>query len=175
MKNKIKIFNKINSYNKTLKIEGDKSLSIRWALLASQANGKSRSINILKSEDVLSTLKCLKKLGIKIKFFKDTCEINWQQKTCTVHNHIRGLSPYPAAWFKLNVSEKEFSIKVFSTIKEIALVEKAGIIYTDNKTYFKVSTLDGYINIKELQLSGKKRMKVEDLLRGFKFENCDII
>ena len=76
MKNKIKIFNKINSYNKTLKIEGDKSLSIRWALLASQANGKSRSINILKSEDVLSTLKCLKKLGIKIKFFKDTCEIN---------------------------------------------------------------------------------------------------
>ena len=76
MKNKIKIINKINSYNKNLMIEGDKSLSIRWALLASQANGKSKSINILKSEDVLSTLSCLKKLGIKIKFFKDTCEIN---------------------------------------------------------------------------------------------------
>ncbi len=75
MKNKIKIINKIKSFNKTLKIEGDKSLSIRWALLASQANGKSRSTNLLKSEDVLNTLECLKKLGVKIKFIKKTCEI----------------------------------------------------------------------------------------------------
>ena len=76
MKNKIKIINKINSFNETLEIEGDKSLSIRWALLASQANGKSVSTNLLKSEDVLNSLKCLKKLGIKIKIFKKTCEIN---------------------------------------------------------------------------------------------------
>ncbi len=48
MKNKIKIINKIKSFNKTLKIEGDKSLSIRWALLASQANKKSRSTNLKK-------------------------------------------------------------------------------------------------------------------------------
>ncbi|MDB3888395.1 3-phosphoshikimate 1-carboxyvinyltransferase [Candidatus Pelagibacter sp.] len=76
MKNKIKIINRINSFNKTLEIEGDKSLSIRWALLASQANGKSVSTNLLKSDDVLNTLKCLKKLGVKIKIFKKTCEIN---------------------------------------------------------------------------------------------------
>ncbi|MDC1032761.1 3-phosphoshikimate 1-carboxyvinyltransferase [Candidatus Pelagibacter sp.] len=75
MKNKIKISNTIKSFNKILEIEGDKSLSIRWALLASQANGKSKSKNLLKSEDVLSTLNCLKKLGVKIKFFKDICEI----------------------------------------------------------------------------------------------------
>tara|TARA_B100000029_G_scaffold290793_1_gene284363 strand:+ start:3638 stop:4963 length:1326 start_codon:yes stop_codon:yes gene_type:complete len=72
----IKINNIIKPYNKVLEIEGDKSLSIRWALLASQAKGKSKSLNLLKSEDVLNTLNCLKKLGIKIKLKKNICEIN---------------------------------------------------------------------------------------------------
>ncbi len=75
MKNKIKIKNTIKPFNKVLKIEGDKSLSIRWALLASQAIGKSSAFNLLKSEDVLSTLKSLRKLGVKIKLFKNKCEI----------------------------------------------------------------------------------------------------
>ena len=76
MLSKIKIKNTIKPFNKILEIEGDKSLSIRWALLASQAKGKSKSINLLKSEDVLSTLNCLRKLGIKVKLKKNTCEIN---------------------------------------------------------------------------------------------------
>ena len=75
MKKFVKIKEKIKSFNKTLMIEGDKSLSIRWALLASQANGKSFSSNLLKSEDVLNTLNCLKKLGVKVKIFKNQCEI----------------------------------------------------------------------------------------------------
>ena len=75
MKNNIKILNTIKPYTKTLKIEGDKSLSIRWALLASQASGKSKSFNLLKSEDVINSLKCLKKLGVKIKISKKFCEI----------------------------------------------------------------------------------------------------
>ena len=75
MKNHVKIKKKIRPFNKILKIDGDKSLSIRWALLASQANGKSSSRNLLKSEDVLNTLKCLKKLGVKINILKKKCEI----------------------------------------------------------------------------------------------------
>ena len=75
MRDFIQIKKKINSFNKTLSIEGDKSLSIRWALLASQAEGKSTAENILKSEDVLNTLKCLKKLGVKINFNKNKCEM----------------------------------------------------------------------------------------------------
>ncbi len=75
MKNSVKIIKKIKPFNKTITIEGDKSLSIRWALLASQASGKSKSINLLQSEDVLNTLECLKKLGIKIKLTKKKCEI----------------------------------------------------------------------------------------------------
>ena len=71
----LKIKNKIKSFNKKITIEGDKSISIRWALLASQSKGKSIATNILRSEDVLSTLNCLKKLGIKVKLTKKNCEI----------------------------------------------------------------------------------------------------
>ncbi len=75
MSNVLEIKKKINPFNKTLNIEGDKSLSIRWALLASQALGKSSATNLLMSEDVLNTIKCLKKLGVKIKINKKKCEI----------------------------------------------------------------------------------------------------
>ena len=75
MSNLIKINKKISSFNKKITMDGDKSLSIRWALLASQATGKSKAYKILRSEDVISTLNCLKKLGIKIKLKKDYCEI----------------------------------------------------------------------------------------------------
>ena len=69
MNNKIIIKNVIKPFNKTMKIEGDKSLSIRWALLASQSIGKSTSTNLLRSEDVFNTLNCLKKL-LKLKVIK---------------------------------------------------------------------------------------------------------
>ncbi len=75
MKNYVEIFKKIKPFNQKLNIEGDKSLSIRWALIASQATGKSKSLNLLKSEDVLNTLYCLKKLGVKIKLSKNECQI----------------------------------------------------------------------------------------------------
>ncbi len=72
----IKINNKISDYNKILSIEGDKSLSIRWALLASQSNYKSKSQNLLLSEDVMNTLNCLKKLGAKINLKRNWCQIH---------------------------------------------------------------------------------------------------
>ena len=76
MSNFVIIKNKINRFKKSLIIDGDKSLSIRWALLASQSLKKCRSSNLLYSEDVMSTLNCLKKLGVKIKISKNFCEIN---------------------------------------------------------------------------------------------------
>ena len=72
----IKIKNKIKKFNKVISIEGDKSLSIRWALIASQSEHKSKSVNLLLSEDVINTLKCLRRLGVKIKMRKNFCEIN---------------------------------------------------------------------------------------------------
>ncbi len=71
----VRINNKIKVFNKNLSIDGDKSLSIRWALLSSQSLSKSKSFNLLLSEDVLSTLSSLKKLGVKVKLSKNFCQI----------------------------------------------------------------------------------------------------
>jgi|TARA_Y100000389_G_scaffold41487_1_gene36192 3-phosphoshikimate 1-carboxyvinyltransferase len=76
MNNKICIKKPLSSFNKVLEIDGDKSLSIRWALLASQATGKSTSKNLLKSEDIINTLKSLKTLGVKVRMLKNKCEIH---------------------------------------------------------------------------------------------------
>ena len=75
MQNFIQIKETIKPFNKKINIEGDKSLSIRWALLASQSTGKSTSFNLLRSEDIISTLSSLKKLGVKVKLLNNRCEI----------------------------------------------------------------------------------------------------
>ena len=75
MSNFLRISKKIKPFRKSIIVEGDKSLSIRWALLASQAVGVSTAKNLLKSEDVVNTLKCLKKLGVKYKITKKECKI----------------------------------------------------------------------------------------------------
>ena len=69
------IKNKIKEFNKQIQVSGDKSLSIRWVLLASQATGKSKAYNLLMSEDVLAALDSMKKLGIKVRLFKNHCEV----------------------------------------------------------------------------------------------------
>jgi 3-phosphoshikimate 1-carboxyvinyltransferase len=75
MSNALLIKNKIKKFNKKIKVTGDKSLSIRWVLLASQAIGKSKAYNLLMSEDVLAAIDCIKKLGIKVKIHKSYCEV----------------------------------------------------------------------------------------------------
>tara|TARA_B100000780_G_scaffold187703_1_gene131900 strand:- start:537 stop:1856 length:1320 start_codon:yes stop_codon:yes gene_type:complete len=71
----LKINKKINPYNKEIQVSGDKSLSIRWVLLASQATGTSKAYNLLMSEDVIASIDSIKKLGIKVKVHKSYCEI----------------------------------------------------------------------------------------------------
>ena len=75
MSSTLLIKNKIKKFNKKIKVTGDKSLSIRWVLLASQATGKSKAYNLLMSEDVLAAINSIKKLGIKVKIHKNYCEI----------------------------------------------------------------------------------------------------
>ena len=75
MPNSIKINHKINSFNKTITIPGDKSLSIRWVLFSSMAKGKSKAFNLLLSEDVVAAINAIKKLGIKVKINKKDCVI----------------------------------------------------------------------------------------------------
>ena len=107
------------------------------------------------------------------KIFRETCRIDWQQKnTKQIYDFIRGLSPYPAAWTELYANGKTVEVKIYEATKEFANDSNPiGTLVSDGKTYLKVRTSDGYIHIITLQLSGKKRMAVNDFLRGFKCEN----
>lgn len=98
------------------------------------------------------------------KIFKEDCKIDWNSKLYEIHNHIRGLNPFPVAWTKLNKK----NLKVFMGEKEYVKhsLPMASIL-TDNKTYFKIAVADGYYHLKELQLEGKKRIPIEDFLRGY--------
>ncbi len=99
------------------------------------------------------------------KIFKDDCRIDWSSSCSTIHNKVRGLSPYPAAWCEL----KGVAFKIFKTQIEPAQHSHTfGEILSDSKSYIKIAADGGYINILELQMAGKRRMMVEELLRGSK-------
>lgn len=100
------------------------------------------------------------------KIFKEDCHIDFSRSGEEIINQVRGLSPYPAAW--ANLSEN-LSAKVFDAKFEPQSIDaEVGTIISDDKRYIKVVCADGLVDIKELQLSGKKRMTAEELLRGFR-------
>jgi methionyl-tRNA formyltransferase len=97
------------------------------------------------------------------KIFKEDCQIDWNQPAKKIHDLIRGLSPYPTAYTFL----QEKLLKVFRAEYELAETgEKPGEFLSDGKTYFKAAAMDGFILFKEIQLEGKKRMGIEEFLRG---------
>ena len=104
------------------------------------------------------------------KIFKDTCRIDWNQSVKRIYDFIRGLSPYPAAWSELLQPDGEAVVmKIFETEKIIQSHQLTpGTLLTDGKTYIHVAATNGFIGIRVLQLPGKKRLKTDELLRGFR-------
>jgi methionyl-tRNA formyltransferase len=101
------------------------------------------------------------------KIFTETCRLDFNQPTEKVYNLIRGLSPYPGAFTFLN----EKMMKVFrAEIEKTVVNESPGTFLSDRKTNLKIACTDGYVNILELQLEGKKRMSVADFLKGYRWE-----
>jgi len=99
------------------------------------------------------------------KIFTETCRIDWNKPVDEVHNLIRGLSPFPAAFTHLN----EKLLKIYRSEKESRQPEVApGEFETDGKTFLKFAGKDGFISVKELRMEGKKKMNIEDFLRGHK-------
>ncbi|MCX7986318.1 MAG: methionyl-tRNA formyltransferase, partial [Bacteroidales bacterium] len=108
-------------------------------------------------------------LKIAPKIFKDTCKINWNQSATHIHNLVRGLSPVPAAFAYLTSENLRLLTKIY---KVKPIIQKhnlpPGTIVSDGKTYIKVASHDGYVEILSLQLEGKKKLSVEEFLNGFK-------
>lgn len=99
------------------------------------------------------------------KIFKTHCHIHWDQSGEKIINLIRGMNPYPAAFTIINNKQ----VKIFKArFEPNPAAAMPGSISTDNKSYLKIACLDGYIYLLDLQMESKKRMAIEDFLRGFK-------
>ena len=104
------------------------------------------------------------------KIFKEDCRIDWSKGAESIHNLVRGLSPYPAAWSPLFIDGQECgSMKIFTTHTEQASIGVApGTVRTDGKSYVAVAAADGWVYIDEVQMAGKRRMAIKELLLGWR-------
>jgi methionyl-tRNA formyltransferase len=99
------------------------------------------------------------------KIFREDCQIDWKKTVDQVHDHIRGLSPYPAAWTTLDGK----NLKIFSGAKQHTdHDQQAGHMETDGKSYLRFACGDGWYSVHVLQAEGKKKMSTEEFLRGFR-------
>ncbi len=104
------------------------------------------------------------------KIFKDTCRIDWSHSVKSIYDFVRGLSPYPAAWTELVQPDgQKLQMKVFETGKMPGAADGCapGTLRTDGKTYLRVAAADGWVDIRALQLPGKRRLAIDEWLRGF--------
>ncbi len=104
------------------------------------------------------------------KIFKETCRINWCQPVKRIYDFVRGLSPYPSAWTELIKPDGEtIVLKIFETEKILQSHQlPAGTLQTDGKSFIRIAATDGFVGICSLQMPGKKRLKTDELLRGFR-------
>jgi methionyl-tRNA formyltransferase len=110
------------------------------------------------------------------KLFKENCRIDWNDSEKNIYNKIRGLSPYPAAWTILFNDHIEIEIKIYKARKQkVSHNLKIGTVISSKKE-LKIVVKKGHIIIDELQLSGKRKMKTQDFLNGYKFtENAKVL
>jgi len=128
---------------------------------------ESGSLNLIPQTEFIRPGELLKTAP---KIFKDDCRMDFRNDIHVLHNQVRGLSPFPGAFFTLEMPDGELlQIKVLRSAIETAGTVLTHELITDGKSELKISAKNGFLRILELQLPGKKRMKTEELLRGFRF------
>ncbi|GAA3618118.1 methionyl-tRNA formyltransferase [Flavivirga jejuensis] len=130
-----------------------------------------KTVDLIKKGDFKTTPQnASKDIRTAYKLNKDNCKIDWNDSIDNIFNKIRGLSPYPAAWFTLINGKDVLDVKIYHAEKEITPHKKnIGTIVSNNKE-LKVAVTNGYIIIKEIKLPGKRTMDVKSLLNGYTFE-----
>ncbi|MCX6257016.1 MAG: methionyl-tRNA formyltransferase [Bacteroidia bacterium] len=152
--------------------------SLHDKLMIHGANLLVKTLNAIKSgdyprQDQTVYFSVENELKTAPRIFTSDCRIDWKKDVAAVYDFIRGLSPDPAAFTEITDNKgTRLLLKIFETDKSSEHHgHQPGTILTDGKTFMNITTKDGYLNIKELQISGKKRMSIKDFLRGFKIEN----
>ncbi|WP_353777803.1 methionyl-tRNA formyltransferase [Winogradskyella sp. 3972H.M.0a.05] len=128
------------------------------------------TVKLIESGNVTTTIQPkIADLKTAYKLNKENCKIDWNDSLDNIYNKIRGLNPFPSAWSELHNNDIISSVKLFDIEKMYeAHTHENGTIIIDSKE-MKVAAKGGYINIKELQLPGKRKMDVKSLLNGFEF------
>ncbi len=150
----------------------DSAGAVHDKLMITGAELVLKTVNLIVEGKIVTTPQAQIAEGEELKsapkIFKNDCRLNWSLSALTLHNKIRGLSPYPAAWSEFELAGgKKIAVKIFESelVHESNL--KPGEVESDGKNYLKIGAASGCISIKRLQLSGKKQMSVADFLRGF--------
>jgi methionyl-tRNA formyltransferase len=127
-----------------------------------------KTVDLLASGDVAPTEQPNKDLlSDAPKIFKETCKINWEEEGYKIELLIRGMSPYPTAWAVLHNGDKEFDVKIYDAKFHQSPAQAAIGSLCVERRQLKVAVKGGYLEIRELQLPAKKRMRAADLLNGF--------
>ncbi|MBW6499251.1 MAG: methionyl-tRNA formyltransferase [Bacteroidales bacterium] len=106
------------------------------------------------------------------KIFKEDCLIDWKKPCHEVANHIHGMSPFPGAFTVIEVDKREIILKIFEAeAREMTHSYNYGEIFSDGKSILALATPDGIVEVKSLQMAGKKRMSTSDFLRGFRLDD----
>ena len=124
-----------------------------------------KTVKAIESGNYPKIEQAIGKFPTATKIFTETCRIDWQQSAMSIHNLVRGLSPYPTAFTQFN----GLMMKIFGTAyTQINTADlPAGTIATDQKTYLHIATNDYFVAITDLQLAGKKRLPILEFLRGY--------
>jgi methionyl-tRNA formyltransferase len=132
---------------------------------------------VIRTVDLIAAGKAVarqqgEKPGLKTapKLDKDTCRIHWDQPLMAIYNQIRGLSPYPAAWTVLNNGKDTINMKIFRAKPLKADHNLDPGVIVAGREDIKVAVPGGYIDLNEIQLAGKRRLDVKEVLNGLKLE-----
>ncbi|WP_172644840.1 methionyl-tRNA formyltransferase [Tenacibaculum mesophilum] len=130
----------------------------------------AETLNLIAKGDVTTTKQPELEEKSAPKLYPHNCKIDWSKSLNDIYNHIRGLNPYPAAWTTIVNGDDELSAKIYGVSKDPTSHNlEVGAIVTTKKE-LKIAVTDGYLNIHQIKISGKKLMDVQSLLNGFQFE-----
>lgn len=133
------------------------------------ADAVSETISLINQNKVTRIAQPKEETKLAPKLFPHNCKINWNQCIDQVYNHIRGLNPFPAAWTEIQNGEHIISAKIYGVEKEVSDHNLSNGSVLLSKKEIKVAASGGFINIREIKLSGKKKMDTVSLLNGFTF------
>ncbi|UOK42503.1 MULTISPECIES: methionyl-tRNA formyltransferase [Flavobacterium] len=150
--------------------ENESAGELHDRLMALGSGTVLKTLSLIEQGNVTTTIQSTSDdIKTAYKLNKDNCKIDFSKDGSEIHNLVRGLSPYPAAWCYIKDNDQEWNVKIYETsfMKDAHQHEQGKVLST--KKELKIAVRGGYLNIHSLQFPGKKRMQTHELLNGISF------